>query len=162
MNASCTNFQDKYRRAYRGEWLYSFGSIPSPRRCAQQDAGLGRFGTDSAEGWGTPGSAALRGGWFGEMGSRGAGWGGGAVLCARSRRRGSRGGSWPPSWRRRFLLELPSHLGIWEFSSVYLFMWEKGSMRSLSYTCLCKNAKGRVVFFISILFFTEEGVVIVS
>lgn len=29
MNTSHINFQDKYRIAYRGEWLYSFGSTTS-------------------------------------------------------------------------------------------------------------------------------------
>lgn len=128
---------------------------PFSQRCARQDAGLGRLGSSVPRlrvraPWG---SAALPGGLV---------WGDGEQGCWLARRscavcwelvEGGRGGSWPPPWRRRFLFELPSDLGIWEFSSVYLFMWEKGSTRSLSYTCLCKNAKGRVVFFISILFF---------
>lgn len=74
---------------------------------------------------------------------------------------GGSGGCWPPSRRRRFLSGFPSHLGIWKFS-LCVFMWERRSTKSLSYTCLCKNAKVRVIFFLSIFFFTEEGVVIVS
>lgn len=47
--------------------------------------------------------------------------------------------------------------------SVHLcvFMWERRATRFLSHTYLCKNAKGGVICFLSVLFLAEEGVVIV-
>lgn len=51
MNASRTNFQDKYRRAYRGEWLYSFGSsfLPEVRSAGRRPGAVGQLGA-SAQG----------------------------------------------------------------------------------------------------------------
>lgn len=42
-----------------------------------------------------------------------------------------------------------------------VFMWERRATRFLSHTYLCKNAKGGVICFLSVLFLAEEGVVIV-
>lgn len=114
-------------------------------------------------GLGHPGAPQpCRGGWFGEMGSRGAGWRGGAVLCAGSLWRGAEVGPGLLLGGEGFCL---SCLLIWESGSfpLCIYLCGKRDPRGLYLTLAYAKMQRAGLFSLSpFYFFTEEGVVIVS
>ena len=139
MNIWHTNFRNKYRIAYRGEWLYSLGSSTFP---LEVDL-AGRTLCASTKSLGVLGlMAALRGRWLWELRSSGC-WHGKEEPCCTP-------GAWQGprrEWQRWMLAPFSE-----EKVSVQVSFWS-GSFPLCSYVgmeihkVLCKNANGRVIFF---------------